>query len=185
MNAHIELHFAYDTGNSDGDPGDGRLRLDNARPSNAQTLYINQNDANSAALHELIPSFGIGDVLVLERDGNSTTQIVAWITGPVVNRGPYYKVPIKVRSVKGSFAAHDSLSLYRMADNIEDDTPAPQPAPPSVKRIIKPPLTIEHPEQRIRELETQLAEAQPYRAVVEKLLDDDTEILTVTGDIPE
>lgn len=107
-----EIRLAFDSGWTDGNPGNGRLRLDAPSPIRARHVYINACDAQQALLEDLVPTWGIGDVLVIERIGGvEPSRIVAWVIGPVRHGGNYWKIPIVVRTVAGSFAAHDDVRL--------------------------------------------------------------------------
>lgn len=117
------IRFAFDSGWSDGDPGDGRLRFNTPKIACARFAYVNAKAADEARLDELVPTFGVGDVLVMERADMPGNRAVAWILGPIYHGGSYYKIPIAVRSVAGSFAAHDDLIVSHYA-NVADDDPA-------------------------------------------------------------
>ncbi len=111
MGAPAELRLAWDGGHTDGDPGSGRVRIDAPSPRKAKFVYINARDSEDAMLDRLVPSWQLGDVLVIERPGAETNRIVAWITGPIGHGGSYYRVPVIVRSAFGNFAAHDECVL--------------------------------------------------------------------------
>lgn len=106
------LRLAFDSGWSHGDPGNGRLRFDSPKLSKVRFLYINARDADEALLGQLVGSWALGDVIVIERMGNDVNRVVAWIIGPVHHCGSYYQVPVAIRSVRGAFAAHDELELH-------------------------------------------------------------------------
>lgn len=125
MTAPIALRMAFDSGWSHGDPGDGRLRFDSPKLAKASNVIVNAKDAQDALLDELVPSWRIGDVLVIERPGADRNRVVAWVIGPITHMGPCYRVPILVRSVHGGFAAHDELALHHHR-NVTDVDDAPQ-----------------------------------------------------------
>lgn len=125
MSAPTLLRMAFDSGWSHGDPGDGRLRFDNPRIAKAGNLCINARDAQEAMLDELVPTWRIGDVIVVERPGHDRNRVVAWIIGPIVHMGSFYRVPIIVRTVHGAFAAHDELVLHHHRNVTETDDAAP------------------------------------------------------------
>jgi hypothetical protein len=111
----ITLRLAFDGGWTDGDPGDGRVRFNGPHLARATYIYLNARDSQDALLDELIPTWGVGDVLVIERAGLTLNRVVAWVVGPIRHGGSYYKIPVHVRSVHGAFAAHDNLTLHRSA----------------------------------------------------------------------
>lgn len=126
MTAPTLLRLAFDSGWSHGDPGDGRLRFDNPKIAKAANLCINARDAQEALLDELIPSWRIGDVVVIERPGAERNRVVVWIIGPIVHMGPFYRIPVIVRTVNGAFAAHDELVLHhhRNVTEVDDNVAA-------------------------------------------------------------
>jgi hypothetical protein len=206
----ISLRVAYDTGWSDGDPGNGRLRFDNARISKARHLFINARDAQDALLSELVPAWRTGDVVVIERPGAEANRVVAWIIGDIVHRGSYWRVPISVRSVYGAFAAHDELVLHHATNSVDADEPAVMAAPPSipdfahaarqqepayhVEKVVRsepaphttpPPIPSVPTHADVTHYETRIAELerdnQSWQQIVERLVADDTELYVVEG----
>ena len=118
-----QIRLAFDSGWSDGDPGDGRVRFNSPKVSAATSICINARDAQDALLDQLVPSWRVGDVLVIERPGADRNRVVAWIIGPITHGGSYYKVPILPRSVHGAFAAHDELVLHHHTNLVDTDEP--------------------------------------------------------------
>ena len=121
----ISIKLAWDSGVSDGNPGEVRIRVNATDPRNATHILVNALDRNEAELSDLLASFKQGDVLGLDRDG-ANGRIVAWVIGQVVHAGEYYKIPASIRSVDGSFAAHDLVTLHRLEE--KDAAPAQPPA---------------------------------------------------------
>lgn len=144
------IRLAFDSGWSDGDPGDGRLRFDTPKLRKAKFAYINAKAADESLLDELVPTWDIGGVLVIERSNAPGNRVVAWIIGKIFHGGSYYKVPIAVRSVMGSFAAHDDLTLQHYADEPDGDE-AVTVAPPDVKPL--PRITSDE-QDRVAKLQT-------------------------------
>lgn len=138
MSAPTLLRMAFDSGWSHGDPGDGRLRFDNPRIAKAGHLCINARDAQEAMLDELVPTWRIGDVIVVERPGVERNRVVVWIIGPISHMGSFYRVPIIVRTVHGAFAAHDELALHHHRNVTETDTAEPHVASPSSAPLAPP-----------------------------------------------
>jgi len=197
----ITIRVAYDSGWSDGDPGNGRLRFDNPRLSKARHLYVNARDAQEALLSELVPTWKTGDVIVIERPGAETNRVVAWVVGDIVHRGAYWRVPIAVRTVYGAFAAHDELVLHHAANTVEDEQvemiathpslpaqvarqQAPiHEAPRNEPRTTPPPIPsvpmhadVTAYTARIAELER---DNQSWQEIVERLVSDKTELHVV------
>lgn len=190
----ISLRVAYDSGWSDGDPGNGRLRFDSPRLSRARHLFINARDAQEALLTELVPMWRTGDVLVIERPGAETNRVVAWIVGDIVHRGPYWRVPISVRTVYGAFAAHDELILHHAPNAADGDEPEIIPARPSItspahverpERSVPPPIPSVPMHADVTAYETRIAQLerdnQSWQEIVQRLVADDTELYVVEG----
>jgi hypothetical protein len=108
----ITLRLAFDGGWSDGDPGNGRLRFNAPALDRATYIYVNARDSQDAVLDDLIPTWGVGDALVIERAGLMVARVVAWVVGPIRHGGSYYKIPAHIKSASGSFAANDELTLH-------------------------------------------------------------------------
>lgn len=131
------IRLAWDGGVTDGNPGEGRVRVNSAKIERATHMLVNAQDRHEALLAELLPSFAMGDVLALTRDG-AGGQIIAWVIGEIVHGGDYYKIPIKVRSVDGAFAAHDLVTLHRLEEAslltppVLEQQPAPVLAAPEI-----------------------------------------------------
>lgn len=115
------IRLAFDSGWSNGDPGDGRLRFDTPHIAKASCVCINARCAQETLLDQLVPTWGIGDVLVIERATLDKNRIVAWVIGPITHGGSYFRIPVKVRSVSGSFAAHDELVLHHHMSVVDSD----------------------------------------------------------------
>lgn len=122
--------MAFDSGWSDGDPGSGRLRFDAPAISRAKYLYINARDAQDAILDEWVPTWRVGDVVVIERPGAERNRVVAWVVGAVYHRGSYWRIPVSIRTVHGAFAAHDELLLHHAPNDIATDVSPATPAAP-------------------------------------------------------
>lgn len=106
------IRVAFDSGWTKGDPGEGRLRFDTPKLAKASSICINSRCAQTGQLDDLIPNWKLGDVIVIERSGQEDNRVVAWVIGSIDHGGSFWRVPIAVRSVYGSFAAHDELLLH-------------------------------------------------------------------------
>lgn len=175
----VRLALAFDSGWSDGDPGSGRLRFDTPKPARARFVCVNARDSQDAVLDELVPTWGVGDVLVIERPGATSNRWVGWVVGPIVHRGSYYKVPVKPRTVTGAFAAHDELALHHHRDVVDVEEPeiAPGIAPlPIIGAAALPPpapLPAAQPDAALA------AENAELRRVLQSLVSDNTPLYAV------
>ena len=129
------IDLAWDNGITDGDPGDGRIRVNAASIRSATHLLVNVLDRHEADLGSLLSGMAQGDVLHVERP-DGAGLIVAWVLGPVVHGGSYYKIPVTIRSVEGAFAAHDLVRLHRQAEI----SPAPPAADVAAPLVLEPGL---------------------------------------------
>lgn len=94
----------------------------------------------------MVPTWGVGDVLVIERPSLDRNRVVAWIIGPIHNGGSYYRVPIIVRTVSGSFTAHDELALHHHKNIVDTDEPEQRAwVPPKPKELQHPQPTLAPP----------------------------------------
>lgn len=186
-----EIRLAYDSGWSDGDPGNGRLRLDAPSPLRARHVFVNARDAQEALLEDLIPTWGLGDVLVIERVGGADPgRIVAWVIGPVRHGGSYWKLPVVVRTVSGSFAAHDEVRLTQYPNEaaiapplsslgLVPVAPLAATAPQSLAPVQRPPLTPVAP-LAAQDYAAIAAENDQLLGLLRELTSDTTPISLVT-----
>lgn len=87
-----------------------------------------------------MPTWRIGDVIVVERPSHDRNRVVAWIIGPIVHMGSFYRVPIIVRTVHGAFAAHDELVLHHHRNITETDDAAPILPPSAASAGVSQPI---------------------------------------------
>ncbi len=180
MSAPTLLRLAFDSGWSHGDPGDGRLRFDNPKTARAGNLCVNARDAQEAMLDELIPTWRVGEVVVIERPGAERNRVVVWIIGPIVHMGSFYRAPILVRSVHGAFAAHDELVLHHHRNVTDvDETNQPRhvtPSPPmrDAPALSPPPLAplaLTAPDSELSTISTDLTPLAPMAVADPAALD--------------
>jgi len=169
------IPLAFDGGWSDGDPGAGRLRFDSPRLADIKHFHISARDAAAARIGPQVSAWGVGDVLVVERDGYTDNAVVAWVVGEVANKGTYYYVPVSIRSARGSFGDHDRLTVSHQVNAPAIAETAPAPAEPSV--ILRPvpsplPAPTSNPEiDRLR------AENAALLSILQDLTHDQTKVL--------
>jgi len=169
------IPLAFDGGWSDGDPGAGRLRFDSPRLAEIRTLHISARDAASARIGPQVSGWGLGDVIVIERDGYADNAVVAWVIGEVSNKGSYYSVPVSVRSARGSFADDDRLTLSQQVNATALVEVSPEPALPSVVLRPAPPDIL--PPEPSPEMDRLRAENAALLAILQDLTRDQTKVL--------
>lgn len=168
------IPLAFDGGWSDGDPGAGRLRFDSPRLSDIKHFHISSRDAAAARIGPQVSTWGIGDVIVLERTGQEQNRVVAWVIGEVVNRGTYYTVPVSLRSAVGSFAEHDSLTVSHQLNVPAVPEAPPEPVAPT---LVLRPEPVPAQSQPNPELDRLRAENAALMAILNDLTKDQTQVL--------
>lgn len=96
--------FRFDAATAPGDPGAGELRLDNAAPGSATTLYISETGATSEPLAAWLASWGTGNRGQLEiyQVGAVGTFLISDVTA-VVDSGAFRTVTIAPIAGAGTF----------------------------------------------------------------------------------
>lgn len=169
------IPLAFDGGWSDGDPGAGRLRFDSPRLADIKHLHISARDAAAARIGPQVSAWGIGDVIVVERDGLADNAVVAWVIGEVANKGTYYSVPVSIRSAKGSFGDSDRLTVSHQVNAPAVLETTPPPAVPTVAlRPAPPPLPQPQSNPEIDRLRSENA---ALMAIINDLAKDQTKVL--------
>jgi hypothetical protein len=113
--------LTFSTTTTDGDPGAGALRLNNANYSLVDYLYIDLEDTGGADLTTwldgLDDSTQSGDkgTLRIQKVGDYATYIEYKITGAVVTATGYRKVPVSIIATDGTFGDTNEIvvSFYR------------------------------------------------------------------------
>lgn len=168
----VTLRLTFDGGWTDGDPGRARLRFNHPSPARATELALNLVDATGAEIGDVMPWMLPGSVVTIERVGSPANVLVAMIIGRPRHGGSHYVIPIHVRSVSGSLAAADALTVEILREQPADDG-QPEPAVPSVR-------VVPDPAAELADLRRQLAAANQGReqleAVLSGILSDSTPV---------
>lgn len=112
----VGISYILSSSTSAAVPGDGYMRFNNATPSSATYIYLDDQDragVDVGTLMTAINSMGkSGDRgLICVRDG--THEMIARISGDTVDSGGYWRIPITVL-VASDFAASSEYSLTVM-----------------------------------------------------------------------
>ena len=168
------IPLAFDGGWSDGDPGAGRLRFDSPRLSDIKHFHISARDAAACRIGPQVSTWGVGEVIVIERTGQEQNRVVAWVIGEVINRGTYYSVPVSLRSAVGSFAEHDSLTVSHQLNL--PAVPDPQQAALAPTLVVRSEPVQTQPQPN-PELDRLRAENAALMAILNDLSKDQTQVL--------
>lgn len=124
--------YTWDTGTSDADPGSGKLRINNATPSSATALYINETGANSEGLAPVIATWDdststIKGDLYVYKIGTPGTYLYYQVTGSMTDAGSYDKFDLTYVGSNGSLANGDNVSVLFIPRGAKGDTGATGP----------------------------------------------------------
>lgn len=90
--------FNFSTTTTDSDPGSGNIRLNNATPSAATIIYVDDLDADGASVGSWIDTFDDSSSAVkgqlFLKDGATGAQAVYSVNGSVINGTGYRKIPV-------------------------------------------------------------------------------------------
>jgi hypothetical protein len=111
------LFYLFDENVADADPGRGRLRLNDADPSAATALYIDDLDANGALVAPELDTWDdstspLKGRLWLRRVSNPAAFRSFSVTGAVVDGMGYRKLTLEPVGGSGAFPADDPLMVF-------------------------------------------------------------------------
>jgi hypothetical protein len=109
-NSVAALPYNFSTTTTDGDPGAGLFRLNNATPGSATAAYIDNTDADSVSAIGVLDSWDdstntVRGVLTIRSKTNATIRHAYYVTGPVIDGAGYRKLTLSYVGGGGSFAA--------------------------------------------------------------------------------
>jgi hypothetical protein len=110
------LRYFFDTSTTDADPGVGELRLNNAAPASANTLYLSVTDADGADLSDELDSWDdvsatLKGKLMIRSAQNPSSYAFYRVSGAVVSATGYRKLTLIHISSAGTFGAAEPLGL--------------------------------------------------------------------------
>lgn len=103
--------LAWDTGTTAADPGSGRVRVDNATPASATTLYISETDQWGADISGVLGSLSSGCLIKLSKVGAQANYLLLRASGTTSDAGSYRSLSFSVISAIGSFSNNDQLAF--------------------------------------------------------------------------
>jgi hypothetical protein len=115
--------FTYDDSTTDGDPGAGELRFNNATFASISEIYIDDADTTGADVEAWIQSLddatsAVRGTLRMEQIGDPTTYREFQVTGNVTDGTGYWKIPVSPIASSGTLTAADVLAVtwFRSGD---------------------------------------------------------------------
>lgn len=114
--AYSGLHFKFDTGTSNADPGAGELALNHATPSSATVLFIDDADQNSVSVATFVQTWDDSTdankgFVRIEKRGTSSTFALYKVNAAVTDESGWTQVPVAHVASNGSFSAGDDIDV--------------------------------------------------------------------------
>ena len=82
-----------------------------ANSGDAGTLYVNKIDNSSSDVSVFLSKPKKGDSFDMHKDSNLSTFITFDVTGPAVENGDVYEIPVKLYEKVGSFTAGEKINI--------------------------------------------------------------------------
>ena len=113
------IAFLFSTSTADADPGAGTLRLNNATPASATSVFVDNLDLNAVSVTAWLDHFddvpGAYRGLLQIRAAGSESFLLYQVTGPVVDGTGYRKVPVAWMAGAGGFSAGARVAVNFIA----------------------------------------------------------------------
>lgn len=114
--AQSGLHFKFDTGTSNADPGAGELAFNHGTPSSVTVLYVDDADQNSVDVSAFVQSWDDGNdsnkgYVRIEKRGTPSTYALFKVNAAVTDESGWTQVPVAYVIGSGTFSAADSLDV--------------------------------------------------------------------------
>lgn len=126
----LDAAYAYqwDTGTS-GDPGSGKVGLNNATPASATQLRISETDAYGANLSAVFATWddstsSIKARVKISKEGATQNFVEALITGAGTDQGAYWTFPITYVAAGGTISASNNVAVIVIEKGDKGDTGA-------------------------------------------------------------
>ncbi len=132
-------NYNFDNSTTDADPGSGDLRLNNATPASATTIYFDNNNRSGVDISSWLDTFddtgasgGRGYLHIMDAADPTTIFRIYLVTGSVVDGTGYRKVSVTHVAGAGSFTNGNELLVSffprgqagaGLADVVDDTTP--------------------------------------------------------------
>lgn len=120
------IPWVYSSATTDADPGSGNLRFNNANPSSATFIYVDDVCASGVNVATWLATFDDnlnntvkGDLSIMNADRSAIRQYM--VTGNIVDGGTYMKIPVQFLGGGGTFTASEELFLnFARAGDLSD-----------------------------------------------------------------
>ena len=91
-----------------GNPGAGRIALNNATPGSATTLFIDEISAEDVDFSQSLGLLRAGDTVTLQERDTAELSHRLHVTGPAVDHGTYRSIPVEYVSGEGGLPETDA-----------------------------------------------------------------------------
>ncbi len=110
------IRLTWDTATADADPGNGKVRLNNAAPSAATSLYVDNLDAAGASVTTVLDRWtastnAIKGTLRIAHRTDASKWLEYQVTGTVVDGTGYRKITLTGGTGPGGFSAGDPVAV--------------------------------------------------------------------------
>ena len=110
------VRLTWDTATTDADPGNGKVRLNNATPSAATALYVDNVDAAGASIATVLDRWTFSTAVVkgtlrIAHRTDATKWLEYQVTGTVVDGTGYRKITVTGGTGPGGFTAGDPVAV--------------------------------------------------------------------------
>ncbi len=114
--AYSGLHFKFDTGTSNADPGAGELALNHGTPSSATVIFVDDADQNSVAVATFVQTWDDSTdankgFVRIEKRGTSSTFALYKVNAAVTDESGWTQVPVAHVASNGSFSSGDDIDV--------------------------------------------------------------------------
>lgn len=123
------LDMTFESATADADQGAGKTWLDNATPSSATTVFMDDVDANSASINDYVDSWDdststVKGQITITKVADPSVFALYNITGSVTSASTYSKVAVTYVTGAGSFTDTDPVSVTFLRSGNKGDTGA-------------------------------------------------------------
>lgn len=122
----VGAQYTFDTTTTDSDPGAGKVRLNNATPSSATSVYIDNATAGGATATTWLDSFddygnsnGRGTLVIADLTSPATIFHIYRVTGSVVDGTGYRKLTVSYLTGTGSFTNSSLVSVMFVPSGLD------------------------------------------------------------------
>jgi len=112
----VGIDLTFDPSTVEGDPLNGKIRINTADQSLATFLYVSAFSALGNSLRKHWNGHQTGDLYNLVENGAEREFITLELTGDPINNSTWYKIPVTVLDFRGPMNANIAVSLFYTND---------------------------------------------------------------------